>query len=31
MSRKISYQNTEELGTSNKDNGRSTEKNEEAI
>ena len=31
MSRKISYWNTEELGTDNKGNGRSIKKNEEAI
>jgi len=31
MSRKIPYQNTEELGTGDEGNGRSVEKNEEAI
>jgi len=31
MSRRIPYQNTEELGTSNEGNERSTEKDEEVI
>jgi len=31
MSRRIPYQNTEELGTGNKRNRRSTKDNEEAI
>ena len=31
MSRRISDQNTEKLGTGNKDDGRSTEKHEEAV
>ena len=31
MSRRIPYWNIEELGTGNKGNGRSTEKDEEAV
>jgi len=31
MSRRIPYWNTEELGTGNKGNERSTEKDEEAV
>ena len=31
MSRRVSYQNTEELGTSNKSDRRSTKDNEKAI
>jgi len=31
MTRKISYWNTEELGTDNKSNGKSTRKDEKAV